>query len=392
MFTKCKHCDIITVRRGERMIKSIRIRLRPTKKQEEIMWHSVNAKNFAYNWGLSRADELYKEGEKWNKTKIRKEFNEYKKDFDWIKKVSSQVTGNAFEDLDVAMKRFFKKQSNFPRFKTKKNSKKSFYVRYDYIFFNSREVQMEKIGKVAYSTNYSIPNLPKYIRPACSFDGKYWYLSFGYEQTEPLIEHTEEIIGIDLGIQTLAVCSNGMIFPNINKSIEVKRLDKKIRRLQRQVSRKYKMNTQDDEYIKTKNIVKMEKDIQLIYRRLVNIRQNHIHQATSQIINQKPSKIIMEDLDVQDMLRKEPFAKGIAEQKWDEFRRQIEYKCKFHGIEFIKADRYFPSSKMCSSCGSVKEKLSLSDRFYECEKCELVMDRDENAAKNLSQYKVIETT
>ena len=174
---------------------------------------------------------------------------------------------------------------------------------------------------------------------------------------------------------------------NINKSSKVKKLEKKLKRLQRKCSRKYEMNKVGKQFIKTKNIIKLEEEIKLIHRRLTNIRTNHIHQATNSIVKQYPYRIVMEDLNISAMTKNRHLSKSIAVQKLSEFTRQIEYKCEFNGIEFIKADRFFPSSKMCSSCGSIKKDLKLSERIYKCE-CGLIIDRDKNASINLSNYKL----
>lgn len=370
------------------MIKSIKIRLFPTEEQEIIMRKSVGVSRFAYNWGLARWNELYGKGEKVSKVIVRTEFNAMKKqdEYKWLYEVSGKVTTQAFDDLDAAFKNLFKGTAKHPQFKSKKKSKQSFYVRYDAIKFADGKVNMEKIGKVKYKSNYEIPNLPKYVNPRCSFDGKYWYLSFGYEQEQPVNELTDETIGIDVGIKDLAICSNGMVFKNINKTKTVKKTEKRLRRLQRQVSRKYEMNKQGNEFVKTNNIIKLEKQIKLVYRRLSNLRTNHLHQATNKIVKTKPSKVVMETLNIQGMMKNKHIAKAVQQQGLYEFKRQMQYKCEWNGIEFVEADKWYPSSKTCSQCGHIKTKLSLSERVYKCECCGAVIDRDLNAAINLSKY------
>ena len=147
------------------------------------------------------------------------------------------------------------------------------------------------------------------------------------------------------------------------------------------------MNKIGNQFIKTQNIIKLEKEIKLIHRRLTNIRTNHIHQATNSIVKQKPYRVVMEDLNISGMMKNKHLAKSIQQQKLHEFIRQIEYKCKFNGIEVVKAYRFFPSSKMCSGCGNINKGLKLSDRIYKC-KCGLTIDRDKNASINLSNYKL----
>ena len=156
-------------------------------------------------------------------------------------------------------------------------------------------------------------------------------------------------------------------------------------RLQRKVSRKYEMNKEGSRFVKTSNLIKIEKQIQRLHRRVTNIRDNHIHQATNAIVKTKPSKVVMEDLNVSGMMKNRHLSKAVANQKLYEFIRQMKYKCEKYGIEFIQVDRFYPSSKTCSSCGTSKKDLKLSDRTYKCE-CGLEMDRDVNASLNLAAY------
>ncbi len=374
------------------MIKSIKIRLKPTKEQETLMYKSVGVARFAYNWGLNRWEQMYKEKIKPSKNKIKKEFNntiKKQEQYKWLYEVSAQITSQAFDDLQTAYNNFFKNRTKKPKFKSKKRSKQSFYVRYDSLKFKDSKVNIEKIGKVKYKTNYKIPILDKYINPRCHFDGMYWYLTLGYEQDENQVELNKDLsIGIDLGVKDLAVvsCLDKPI-KNINKSSKVKKIKKKLKRFQKQCSKKYEMNKNGKQFVKTKNIIKLEKQIKLIYRKLVNIKNNHIHQTTNKIVKLKPNRVVMEDLNISGMMKNKYLSKAISEQKLYEFIRQMKYKCKFNGIEFVQADRFFPSSKMCSRCGKIKKNLKLSDRIYKCE-CGLEIDRDKNASINLSKYKL----
>jgi putative transposase len=372
------------------MIKSVKIRILPTKKQEELMFRTIGVCRFAYNWGLNYNNNYYKENKKSISCKsIRNEFIKLKQleEYFWLKEVSSQAIGNEFENLDVAFKKFFKKQAKYPKFKSKKKSRQSFYVRYDSMNIKNNTVNIEKIGRVKFTTNYEIPILSKYINPTCSFDGKYWYLSFGFEHENQVAELKKDLsIGIDLGIKELAVVSNlEKPIKNINKSKKVCRIKKQIKKLQRQISRKYKMNKQEGKFVKTKNIIKLEKQVKLLFRRLTNIRQNHIHQTTSKIVKMLPERIVMEDLNISGMMKNKHLSKSIAECKWYEFIRQVKYKSEYYGIEFLQVPRFYPSSKTCSSCGQIKNDLKLSDRIYKCD-CGLEIDRDKNASLNLANY------
>ena len=377
------------------MKKSFKIRLLPTEEQEILMWKSIGCGRFAYNWALNRCNELYKQGVKYNMSNIRKEFTQLKKqeEFKWLNEVSNTTMVESMRNLDKAFKQFFKIKIGYPKFKSKRKSKQSFYVRCDSLYFLKGKCNIEKIGKVKYKTNYKIPqgrNVIKFSNPYCSYDGKYWYLSFSMEVEENQTTLNKDLsIGIDLGVKDLAICSNGMIFKNINKTKRVKRINKKLKRLQRKVSRKYELNKQGNKYIKTKNIIKLEKQIKIVHRKLSNIRHNYIHQTTSTLIKERPYRIVMEDLNVNGMMKNKHLSKAIAEQGFYEFKRQMEYKCNFNGIEFVQVDRFYPSSKTCSCCGNIKKDLKLKDRVYKCDNCGLEIDRDYNASLNLMNYKLV---
>ena len=374
------------------MIKSVKIRLFPTKEQELLMFKSIGCSRFTYNWALNRCNELYKQGNKYSMADIRKEFTQLKKkdEFKWLNEVSNTTMVESMRNLDKAFKSFFKKKSQYPKFKSKKKSRQSFYVRYDNLYFKDKTCNIEKIGKVKFKTNYKISNC-KYSNPYCSYDGKYWYLSFGFEHNENQVVLNKDLsIGIDLGVKDLAIV-NVLDKPikNINKTKRVKKIKKRLRRLQRQVSRKYEENRYGNKFVKTNNIIKLERQIKLLHRKLSNIRNNHIHQATNKIIKLKPYRVVMEDLNVVGMMKNKHLAKAIAEQCFYEFTRQIKYKCEFNGIEFIQVDRFYPSSKTCSECGNIKKDLKLSDREYICEECGCVIDRDKNASINLGNYGLV---
>ena len=364
----------------------------PTKEQELLMLKAIGCSRFVYNWALNRCNELYKQDVKYNMSDIRKEFTQLKKqeDFRWLNDVSNTTMVESMRNLDKAFKSFFKKIGSYPKFKSKRKSRQSFYVRYDNLYFKENVCNIEKIGKVKFKTNYNIPKC-KYANPYCSFDGKYWYLSFGIEVEENQTTLNKDLsIGIDLGITDLATinCLDKPI-KNINKTKRVKRLKKRLKRLQRQVSRKYEANKEGIIFIKTNNIIKLEKQIRLLNRKLANIRNNHIHQATSKIIKLNPYRIVMEDLNVSGMMKNKHLSNAIAEQGLYEFIRQMKYKSEFNSIEFIQVDRFYPSSKTCSCCGSIKNDLRLKDRVYKCSKCGLEIDRDKNASINLGNYGLV---
>ena len=370
------------------MILTKKVRLYPNELQEQKLWQSVGTARFIYNWTLKRQEENYKNGGKFiSDGVLRKEITKLKKnELSWLNEVSNNVAKQAVKDACNAYKRFFKGLSNKPKFKTRKKSKKSFYN--DNVKLKVKEgnlVLIEKVGWI--KTNEQLPIGVKYTNPRISYDNKYWYISVGIEKEEVQEELTYISLGIDLGLKNLAICSDGTIYKNINKTYVVKKIENRLKRLQRQVSRKYEKNKKGKEYVKTKNIIKLEKQIQQTHRKLANIRNNYLHQTTTSIVKTKPYRIVIEDLNVKGMMKNKHLSDAIRKQGFYEFKRQLEYKCKFRGIELVIADRFYPSSKNCSQCGKIKNDLKLKDRVYKCS-CGLNIDRDLNASINLSNYKL----
>ena len=373
------------------MILSKKVRLYPSEIQEKKLWQSVGTARFIYNWTLSKQEENYKNGGKFISDGIlRKELTKLKKnELNWLNEVSNNVSKQAVKDACNAYKRFFNGLSDKPRFKSRKNSKKSFYN--DNIKLKVKENRLVNIEKVGWiKTNEQLPIGVKYSNPRISYDNKYWYISVGIEKEEVKEDLTDVSLGIDLGLKILAICSDGTVFKNINKSNVVRKIEKRLKRLQRQVSRKYEQNKKGKEYVKTKNIIKFEKQIQQVHRRLANIRNNYLHKTTTSIVKTKPYRVVIEDLNVKGMMKNKHLSDSIRKQGFYEFKRQLEYKCKFRGIELVVADRFYPSSKTCSQCGKVKKDLKLKDRVYKCS-CGLSIDRDLNASinlKNAKEYKI----
>ncbi len=369
------------------MILAIKVRIIPNTEQKKQLWKSVGTARFIYNWTIARQEENYRNGGKFiNDGELRKEITLMKKteEYEWLNEVSNNVAKQAVKDACNAYKRFFKGKAQKPKFKSRKKSKPSFYNDNIKLKIKAHMVLIEKVGWI--KTSEQIPIGVRYNNPRVSFDGKYWYISVGIEKENPKEELTKESIGVDVGIKDLAICSNGMIFKNINKTRLVKKLEKRLRRLQRKVSKKYEENKEGRTFVKTSNIIKLEKQIRYLYRRLSNIRNNHLHQSTTKIVKTKPSKVVIETLNIQGLMKNKHLSKAIAQQGLYEFKRQLKYKCEIYGIEFVEADKWYPSSKTCSKCGHIKTRLSLSERRYICEECGAEMDRDFNAAINLSRY------
>ena len=381
------------------MMKSIKVRLNPNNKQLTKLFQYAGCSRFAYNWAIARERENYKQGNKFlSDSELRKEFTQLKKlqDYQWLNEVSNNVTKQAIKDACNAYKRFFKGQCKYPKFKSKKHSILSFYQDNIKIQFTDTHVKIEKFSmsqkKNKQKLNWiklcekgRIPTDCKYMNPRFTYDGLYWYVSVGIEVDENIELPLNEGVGIDLGIKNLAICSDGNTYKNINKTQKAKKLEKRKRRLQRSISRRYEKNKKGASYCKTSNIIKREKELLKVIKRLTNIRQNYLHQTTSEIVKRKPSFICIEDLNVSGMMKNKHLSKAIQQQGFYEFRRQIEYKSKWNNIPVIIADMFFPSSKLCSCCGHIKKDLKLSDRIYKCE-CGNVIDRDFQASLNLKIY------
>lgn len=382
-----------------RRIKTIKVRLHPNNKQLTKLFQYADHARFAYNWSINREQENYNRGNKFlSDYELRKEFTQLKKreDYRWLTQVSTDVTKQSIKDACNTYKRFFKGHCRYPKFKSKKRSRPSFYQDTSKIQFTDTHVKVtgfsvskrrskQKLNWIRLCEKGRIPTGCKYTNPRFTYDGLYWYVSVGIEIPNSTDIPANEGIGIDVGIKDLAICSDGIKYPNINKTRRVKKLEKRERRLQRSISRRYEYNKKGNSYCKTRNIIKRHKEFLRVIKRLTNIRRNHSHQTTSEIIKRKPSFICIEDLNVSGMMKNKRLSKSIRQQGLYEFRRQIEYKSDWNHISVIIADRYFPSSKLCSCCGSIKKDLKLSDRIYKCD-CGNIIDRDYQASLNLKQY------
>ena len=381
------------------MIKTIRVMLIPNNRQRSELFQYANTARFAYNWALARERENYKNGGKFlSDADLRKEFTKMKQtqEYVWLNDISNNVTKQAIKDACDAYKKFFKGSAKFPKFKSRKKATPSFYQDNIKIQFCETHVKVEgfaaskkknkqKLNWIRLAEYNRIPTNCKYSNPRIKFDGLNWWITVGVEYPDSVIIPQNNGIGIDLGIKDLAICSDENKYKNINKTNKIKQIEKKKRRLQRSISRSYEKNKKGKEYCKTNNVIKKERLLLKITHRLTNIRQNYLHQTTSEIIKREPSFICIEDLNAKGMMKNRHLSKAIQEQCFYEFRRQIVYKAAWNNIPVVVADRFFPSSKLCSCCGTVKKDLKLSDRIYQCE-CGNVIDRDYQAALNLKRY------
>ena len=378
------------------MILTYKTRLEPNNKQAQKFKEFAGAARYAYNWALAKEKEAYELGNGFIQEKeLRALFTRHKEEANWLYAISNNVTKQAIRDAVISFSNFFKKKAEYPQFKTKKKSKPSFYQDVFKLKASETHIKLEKIAggirknrKIANWVKLSekgrIPTISKgYQNPRITFDGIHWYVSVGVEVQDKPTEQMNDGIGIDLGIKDLAICSDKSVYKNINKTDRVRRLEKQKRRKQREVSKKYLMNRNGEKYVKTKNIVKTELALLKLNHKLTNIRRNYLHQVTNEIINRKPSFIVLEDLNVEGMIKNKYLAKAVQRQNLAEFADIIEYKANRNNIKIIYADRFFASSKTCSCCGTIKRNLKLRDRIFNCNQCGSAIDRDYNASINL---------
>ena len=386
------------------MYKTYRVKLLPNNKQQGRFFEYAGAARYIYNWVLDREKEQYELNKKFlNNFKLKKEFTQLKQQEDkkWLQDINRPVLDQAIRDACDAYEKFFKGKSKYPKRKTKKRTIPSFYQAYDNIQITDTHVKLalvtgtgkanskhaQKICKVKLAEKGFIPVGVKYYNPRVKYDGMNWWLTVSVETSESTKIPTNDGIGIDLGIKDLAICSDGNKYKNINKTETVRKLEKRKRRLQRSISRKYEKNRVGNKYVKTNNIKRQEKQLLKLNHRLSNIRNNYLHQVTADIIKREPSFIVLEDLNVKGMMKNHHLAKAVQDQGFGRFREMMEYKAERNNIEVVIADRYYPSSKLCNCCGYKKVDLKLKDRTFVCPNCGYEEDRDKNAALNLKLYK-----
>lgn len=348
------------------------IRLYPTATQETFFKKASGSARVAYNYGLEQYQRLRKEGISPNILEIKKRFNQEKKTlFPWMSETSKDANQQPFTNLQNAFGRFFKKQGKYPRFK-KKGVKDSFYVSNDRFKINENKFWIPKLGWVKGAEHLRFSG--KVNSATIRRKANYWFVVVSVTiEIEPKTCENQTVIGVDLGIKTLATISDGSILES------PKPLRSKLERLkvlQRWASRKVKGSS---------NRKKANQRIAQLHYKITCLRKDILNKLTTNICKNFKN-IVIEDLNVSGMLKNHYLALSIVDCGFGEFRRQLEYKSVLYGNNLVIADRWFPSSKMCSCCGCTKEILLLSDRIYICENCGLVIDRDQNAAKNLKNY------
>ena len=381
----------------KRLLKSFKTEINPTEEQKARIRKTIGTCRYVYNFYLGHNKALHDNGEKFMTGKsfslwLNNEYIPDNPDKTWIREVYSKAVKKSIEDGCTAFTRFFKHQSDFPKFKKKgKSDVKMYFVRN-----NPKDCQCERhrlkiptLGWVRIKEKGYIPTTKDgyMIRSGTvSVKAGRFYVSVLVEIPDVNIDNnSNEGIGIDLGLKDLAIVSNGKTYRNINKSAGLKKLEKQLIREQRSLSRKYE-NLKKGESTQRANIQKQRLKVQKLHHKMDNIRTDHINKTIAEIVKTKPSYITIEDLNVKGMMKNRCLSKAVASQKFYEFRTRLKAKCDENGIELRVADRFYPSSKTCHHCGSVRKNLKLSDRIYRCE-CGYVADRDLNAALNLKDAK-----
>lgn len=381
----------------KRLLKSFKTEINPTEEQKARIRRTIGTCRYVYNFYLGHNKALHDNGEKFMTGKsfslwLNNEYIPDNPDKTWIREVYSKAVKKSIEDGCTAFTRFFKHQSDFPKFKKKgKSDVKMYFVRN-----NPKDCQCERhrlkipiLGWVRIKEKGYIPTTKDgyMIRSGTvSVKAGRFYVSVLVEIPDVNIDNnSNEGIGIDLGLKDLAIVSNGKTYRNINKSAGLKKLEKQLIREQRSLSRKYE-NLKKGESTQRANIQKQRLKVQKLHHKMDNIRTDYINKTIAEIVKTKPSYITIEDLNVKGMMKNRCLSKAVASQKFYEFRTRLKAKCDENGIELRVADRFYPSSKTCHHCGSVRKNLKLSDRIYRCE-CGYVADRDLNAALNLKDAK-----
>ena len=381
----------------KRLLKSFKTEINPTEEQKARIRKTIGTCRYVYNFYLGHNKALHDNGEKFMTGKdfslwLNNEYIPDNPDKTWIREVYSKAVKKSIEDGCTAFTRFFKHQSDFPKFKKKgKSDVKMYFVRN-----NPKDCQCERhrlkiptLGWVRIKEKGYIPTTKDgyMIRSGTvSVKAGRFYVSVLVEIPDINIDNnSNEGIGIDLGLKDFAIVSNGKTYRNINKSAGLKKLEKQLIREQRSLSRKYE-NLKKGESTQRANIQKQKLKVQKLHHKMDNIRTDYINKTIAEIVKTKPSYITIEDLNVKGMMKNRCLSKAVASQKFYEFRTRLKAKCDENGIELRVADRFYPSSKTCHHCGSIRKNLKLSDRIYRCE-CGYVADRDLNAALNLKDTK-----
>ena len=379
------------------LLKSFKTEISPTEEQIIKINKTIGTCRFIYNFYIAHNKELYENGEKFMSGRrfnvwLNNEYLPNNPDKIWIKDVYTKAVAKSMDSAFIAFTRFFKHRSGFPRFKKKdKSDVKMYFVRNNKTdcLSERHRIKVPTLGWVRLKEKGYIPTsrdgfIVRSGTISCKA-GRY-YISVLVDIQKQDTKSTNSFgVGVDLGLKSLAICSDGSIYPNINKTYNVRKVEKSLKREQRKLSRKV-ISIKRGESTQ-KNFVKQKLKVQKLYQRLTNIRTDYLNKTIHSIVKTKPSYIVIEDLNVSGMMKNRHLSKAVAQQKFFEFKTKLISKCREYNIELRVVDRFYPSSKKCHNCGHVKRDLKLSDRTYRCDECGYVEDRDINASLNLRDAK-----
>jgi putative transposase len=348
---------------------SHKIRLYPNKKQERFFAQSCGCSRFVYNWALATWKSEYESGNKPSRFRIQAKLPELKAQNEWLKEVSNASLQRAVQNLDGAFKKFFKKKAKYPNFK-KKGQRDSFYLRNDALSVQNKKLKIPKVGLVNLAEPLRLKG--KIMGAVISRTADKWFVSINVELQElpKQVPSSDKIVGLDLGINSAIATSDGLEFkaPKPLKSkLEL------LRRRSRQHSRKVKGSNN-----RKKSQVKLAK----LHTKIANIRKDWTHKITSKLIDEN-QVVCLEDLNVKGMVQNHKLARSLSDVSLGEIRKRLEYKASLYGRQIRYVNRFFPSSKTCSRCGTVKASLGQNEETFNCQDCGFEIGRDWNAAINI---------
>ena len=376
-----------------KLLKSFKTEINPTEEQKVKIRKTIGTCRFIYNFYLAHNKELHESGKKFMSSSrfrvwLNNEYLPSHPEYSWIKEAYSKSVTQAVNNGQTAFEKFFDHKSAFPKFKKKGRSDvKMYFVRNNPkdCHCERHRIKIPSLGWVRIKEKGYIPTTKDgYVIKSghVSIKADRYYVSVLIEiPDKTTANNSGKGIGIDLGLKDFAIVSIGKTYKNINKSAKLRKLEKKLIREQRSLSRKYE-NIKKGGSTQKRNIQKQRLKIQKLHHRIDNIRTDYINKTIAEIVKTKPSYITIEDLNVSGMMKNRHLSKAVASQKFYEFKTKLLAKCKETGIELRIVDRWFPSSKTCHCCKSIKKDLKLSDRIFRCD-CGYIEDRDFNAALNL---------